>query len=76
LLTQRNTGEALNLVRERLRKDPRFRPTGSADLLTLVHLARAGGDRATARLLLQDFSKLYPDDPAQAMVDRLNTQLQ
>jgi hypothetical protein len=76
LLAQRATGEALNLVRERLRKDARFRPVGSADLLTLVHLARAGGDRATARLLLQDFSKLYPGDPAQAMVDRLNTQLQ
>lgn len=76
LLAQRSTGEALNLVRERLKKDTRFRPAGSADLLTLVHLARAGGDRATARLLLQDFSKLYPGDPAQAMVDRLNTQLQ
>ena len=76
LLAQRSTGEALDLVRERLRKDPRFRPTGSAELLTLVHLARTAGDRATARLLLQDFSKLYPGDPAQAMVDRLNTQLQ
>jgi hypothetical protein len=76
LLAQRATGEALNLARERLRKDAHFRPAGSADLLTLVHLARAGGDRATARLLLQDFSKLYPGDPAQAMVDRLNTQLQ
>lgn len=76
LLPKRLTGEALDLVRERLRKDARFRPTGSADLLTLVHLARAAGDRATARALLQDFSKLYPDDPAQAVVDRLNTQLQ
>lgn len=76
LLAQRSTGEALDLVRERLRKDPRFRPIGSAELLTLVHLARTAGDRATARLLLQDFSKLYPGDPAQAMVDRLNTQLQ
>jgi hypothetical protein len=76
LLLQRSTGEALDLVRERLRKDARFRPTGSADLLTLVHLARTAGDRATARLLLQDFSKLYPGDPAQATVDRLNTQLQ
>jgi hypothetical protein len=76
LLAQRSTGEALDLVRERLRKDPRFRPTGSAELLTLAHLARTAGDRATARLLLQDFSKLYPGDPAQAMVDRLNTQLQ
>jgi hypothetical protein len=75
LLAQRSTGEALDLVRERLKKDARFRPAGSADLLTLVHLARAAGDRATARLLLQDFSKLYPGDPAQAMVDRLNTQL-
>lgn len=76
LLAKRLTGEALDLVRERLRKDTGFRPTGSADLLTLVHLARTAGDRATARLLLQDFSKLYPDDPAQAVVDRLNTQLQ
>lgn len=76
LLAKRTTGEALDLVRERLKKDPRFRPAGSADLLTLVHLARTAGDRATARLLLQDFSKLYPDDPAQSVVDRLNTQLQ
>jgi hypothetical protein len=76
LLAKRSTGEAFDLVRERLKKDPQFRPTGSADLLTLVHLARTAGDRATARVLLQDFSKLYPDDPAQAVVDRLNTQLQ
>jgi hypothetical protein len=76
LLALRSTGEALDLVRERLKKDARFRPAGSADLLTLVHLARAAGDRATARLLLQDFSKLYPGDPAQSVVDRLNTQLQ
>ena len=76
LLAKRSTGEAIDLVRERLRKDARFRPASSADLLTLVQLARSAGDRATARLLLQDFSTLYPGDPAQAMVDRLNTQLQ
>jgi hypothetical protein len=76
LLVQRSTGEALDLVRQRLKQDVQFRPAGSADLLTLVQLARAAGDRATARLLLRDFSKLYPGDPAQAMVDRLNTQLQ
>jgi hypothetical protein len=76
LLAKRLTGEALDLARERLKKEARFRPTGSADLLTLVQLARTAGDRATARLLLQDFSTLYPGDPAQAMVDRLNTQLQ
>jgi hypothetical protein len=76
LLARRITGEALDLVRERLKKNARFRPAGSADLLTLVHLARTAGDRATARLLLHDFSTLFPDDPAQATVDRLNTQLQ
>jgi hypothetical protein len=76
LLAARGTGQALNLVRERLKQDAQFRPASSADLLTLVQLARAAGDRATARLLLRDFSKLYPGDPAQAMVDRLNTQLQ
>ena len=69
-------GEALDLVREQLRKNAQFRPAGSADLLALVHLSRAAGDRATARLLLQDFSKLYPGDPAQPVVDRLNTHLQ
>jgi hypothetical protein len=76
LLAKRMTGEALDVARERLRKNARFRPAGSADLLTLVHLARTAGDRATARALLQDFSTLYPGDPAQAVVDRLNTQLQ
>jgi hypothetical protein len=76
LLAKRSTGEALDIARERLRKNAQFRPTGSADLLALVHLSRAAGDRATARLLLQDFSKLYPGDPAQPVVDRLNTQLQ
>jgi hypothetical protein len=76
LLAKRVTGEALDVTRERLRKNPQFRPAGSADLLTLVHLARAAGDRATARLLLHDFAALYPGDPAQAVVDRLNTQLQ
>jgi hypothetical protein len=72
LLAKRLTGEALDLVRERLKKDARFRPTGSADLLTLVHLAKAAGDRAAARLLLHDFNTLYPGDPAQVVVDRLN----
>lgn len=72
LLAKRLTGEALDLVRERLKRDAQFRPAGSADLLTLVHLAKAAGDRATARLLLHDFNTLYPGDPAQAVVDRLN----
>jgi hypothetical protein len=76
LLAKRITGEALDVARERLRKNPQFRPAASADLLTLVHLAQAAGDRATARLLLHDFAALYPGDPAQAVVDRLNTQLQ
>jgi hypothetical protein len=76
LLKQRATGEALDLVRERLRGDVRFRPAGSSELLTLVTLARSAGDRSTVRLLLQDFSKFYPDDPAQAVVDQLNAQLQ
>ena len=76
LLAKRITGEALDVTRERLRKNPQFRPAGSADLLTLVHLAKAAGDRATARQLLHDFATLYPGDPAQPVVDRLNTQLQ
>jgi hypothetical protein len=76
LLAKRMTGEALDVTRERLQKNPKFRTAVSTDLLTLVHLARAAGDRATARLLLHDFATFYPNDPAQTLVDRLNTQLQ
>jgi hypothetical protein len=76
LLVQRATGEALDIARERLRSNALFRPARSADLLALANLARTAGDRATARLLLRDFSKLYPDDPAQAIVDQLTAQLQ
>jgi hypothetical protein len=76
LLAQRATGEALEVVRERLRSNAKFRPARSADLLSLAHLARTAGDRPTVRLLLDDFSRLYPNDPAQAMVDQLRAQLQ
>lgn len=75
LLAQRANSEALEVVRERLRRDARFRPVRSADLVTLVHLARDAGDRPTARLLLQEFRELYPNDPAQAVVDQLAQQL-
>jgi hypothetical protein len=75
LLAQHAHGEALDVVRERLRRDARFRPVRSADLVTLVHLARDAGDRPTARLLLQEFRELYPNDPAQAVVDQLAQQL-
>jgi hypothetical protein len=75
LLAQHASGEALNVVRERLRRDPKFRPARSADLVTLVHLARDAGDRPTARQLLQEFRELYPNDPAQAIVDQLAQQL-
>jgi hypothetical protein len=52
LLSQRANGEALETVRQRLAISPDFRPLTSAQLSELAELARAAGDRATAKRLL------------------------
>jgi hypothetical protein len=62
LLSRRATGEALKAVRERLRASPDFRPKTSAELAQLVELARAAGDRTTARRLLADVERHYAGD--------------
>lgn len=76
LLAQRRNGEALDLVRTRLKTDPDFRPQASGDLLLLAGLARDAGDRPTARALLRDFDRLYPQDPARMSADLLTRQLE
>lgn len=75
LLTLRHNGEALDIARERLSIAPEFRPLASADLIRLAELARDAGDRGTARRLLQDFSRFYPDDPPQ-LIALLQQQLE
>lgn len=76
LLAERRNGEALDLVRERVRSSPDFRPLASSDLIRVVHLARDAGDRPVARALLRDFERFYPNDPAASAASLLTQQLE
>ncbi len=76
LIDARATGEAVELVRERLTRAPDFRPQRSAELLTLARLARDAGDRRTARALLADFDKHYTKDPMQSVAAQLQAELE
>jgi len=71
MLEARASGEALDRVRERLRVDANFRPESSAQLLRLAALARDAGDRPTARILLNDFDRHFPNDNAALMAAKL-----
>jgi hypothetical protein len=42
----------------------------------MARVARDGGDRPTARALLRDFPRIFPNDPLQPAADELNQQLQ
>jgi hypothetical protein len=75
LLAGNRPGEALSIVRERLRADPNFRPLRGEDALRMAELARDGGDRQTARQLLEDFSERYPAHPAGESVARMQAEL-
>ena len=76
LLRERRLGEALKLTATRLQVDEDFRPRTGADALRLAQLARDGGERPTARLLLEGFDRHYPDDPGLALAKELQQQLQ
>ncbi len=76
LIAERATGEAVDLVRERLARDQDFRPQTAAQLLTLARLARDAGDRRTARQLLADFDKFFSNDPLQPAAAQLQRELQ
>ncbi len=76
LLAARRNGEAVDMVRARLRSDPQFRLSSSGDLLQVVGLARDAGDRPTARALLRDFDRFYPDDAARTAATALIQQLE
>ncbi|HEY5807818.1 MAG TPA: hypothetical protein VIT67_07610 [Povalibacter sp.] len=76
LLIARRKGEALDIVRVQLRADDQFRPLAASEALDVAMLARNAGDRPTARLLLRDFERCYPRDPAHAAAQSLSRQLE
>jgi hypothetical protein len=64
LLTLKRTGEALDVVTQRLDLDPSFRPKSAADTLVIAQLAaRGGGASRVARILLSDFGTRFAGDP-------------
>lgn len=71
LLAARQDSEALRILRERLAVNSDFRPASGAELVRLVHIARASGDRATARALLTDFEQHFPNDAARPIVEQM-----
>jgi hypothetical protein len=76
LLNHRATGEALEVTRQRLDVSRDFRPQTSAQLLRLVELACAAGDRPTARRLLVDLDRHYGNDPLLPRLAQLQGELQ
>jgi hypothetical protein len=76
LLTLKRTGEALDVVSQRLKTDPNFRPKSPADTLSIAHLAaQGGGTRQVARALLSDFAARFAGDPRIPAADTLAHQL-
>lgn len=71
LLLARRTGEALDIIRSRVRQDPQFRPLQAAETLRVAELARDAGDRPTARVLLREFATRYPHDPTLSAAETL-----
>jgi hypothetical protein len=64
LLALKRTGEALDVVAQRLNLDPKFRPKSAADTLSIAQLAaRGGGLSMLARILLSDFAARFAGDP-------------
>jgi len=76
LLAAKHFSEALAVVQSRIQADANFRPATSSELLDLVRLARDAGDRPSARALLSDFARYYPEDKEQRTVEILAQQLE
>jgi hypothetical protein len=76
LLAAKHNGRALELLKERLAADPTFRPATSTDVLRCARLARDGGERKTARLLLQGFTERFPGDALQPAAAELAHELE
>ena len=76
LLAISRYGEAIAVTRQRLAVDSQYRPVSANETLRMVRVARDGGDRPTARALLRDFGRIFPDDPLQPVADDLARQLE
>lgn len=76
LLAISRFSDAIVLTRQRLAVDPAYRPITATETLRLTRIARDGGDRPTARALLRDFQKIFPNDPLQPAADELSRELQ
>jgi hypothetical protein len=68
--------EAIMLTRQRVTADPEYRPTTATETLRIARIARDGGDRPTARALLRDIPRIFPNDPLQPAADELARELQ
>jgi hypothetical protein len=65
LMLAKRSGEALDVVTQRLIHDPNFRPKTAADTLAIAQLAaHGGGAHRVARTLLADFPSRFPGDPS------------
>jgi hypothetical protein len=76
LLEAKHHGRALELLKERLTVDPTFRPATSAEILRCARLARDGGERKTARMLLDGFAARFPGDALQPVATELARELE
>jgi hypothetical protein len=76
LLVLKRTGEALDVVAQRLNLDPNFRPKSAADTLSVAQLAaRGGGVPRIARILLSDFAARFKGDPRVTEAEALSAHL-
>ena len=75
LIQLKRNGEALDMVGERLKFFPQFRPGGAATTLAVAQIAARGGAPAIARTLLADFSMRFPDDAHGSAATRLAHEL-
>lgn len=76
LLTLKQPGQALDVLRQRLEQDPSFRPKGASSTLRLAELAAHGGALPrVARALVSDFEVRFPGDPLARSAHSLAEQL-
>jgi hypothetical protein len=75
LLLLKRTGEALDVVAERLEVDSSFRPKTAAATLQIARLAAAAGTPRIARALLADFPTRFAGDPSVAAATTLAHEL-
>ncbi|HEU4654911.1 MAG TPA: hypothetical protein VFS47_13060 [Steroidobacteraceae bacterium] len=75
LLAAKRTGEALDIVRERLHASAHFQLADGKDLVALAQLAKLAGHRTAARQLITIFERDFPDHPDSSVARRLHDEL-